>query len=130
MCLLCLLWFLLSELFQKPHIILEKQLQVVDVVSQHRITIDSAAECKAGVFVRIVIDEAVQVGMYHAGPHDFDPSRLLANTATGAFAEHTGHVNLSAWLDEWEKARTQSRFRLLAEELLVKSFECAFKVGE
>ena len=49
---------------------------VVDSVTDHRRTLDTHAECEAGVFNRIDFTEFKDSRMHHSGSEDFDPSRL------------------------------------------------------
>src|SRR5437899_2248392 len=109
------------ELFQKTHVVLKEQLQIVDVVLQHRITLDTAAERETCVFLGIIVHEPVEIGMHHAAPHHLNPSRSFANAATCAAAENTRHVYLSPGFDERKEARAEPRFRCLPEETLVET---------
>src|SRR6266404_5213508 len=83
-----------SKLFQEAHVVLKEQLEIVDVVLQHRVTLDTASESEAGILLRIIVDEPVQVRMHHPGAHHFNPSCSFANTAAGAAAEHAGNIDL------------------------------------
>src|SRR6266581_7959972 len=117
-----------SKLLQKPHIVLEEQLEIVDVVLQHRVTFDAAAESKTGVFLRVIVHEGVQIRMHHAGAHYFDPARLFAHAAAGAIAEDARDVHFSAWLDERKEARPQPCFCFLSEKLLMEPLQRSFQI--
>src|SRR5205085_3109918 len=119
-----------SKLFKKPHVVLKEQLQIVNVVLQHGVTIDAAAKRKAAVFFRVVIDESVKVRVNHAGAHHFDPSRAFANAAAGSIAEHTRDVDFCSGFDKRKEARPQARFGLLAEESFMKAFQRSLQIGE
>lgn len=57
----------LRKLAQETYIVLEKYLNVVNAVFQHGQTIDADAEGEASYFFRIVIHEAVDCRINHAG---------------------------------------------------------------
>src|SRR5881396_3014816 len=117
-----------SKLLQKPHIVLEEQLEIVDVVLQNRVTVDASAESKSGVFLFVIVHEAVQVRMHHAGAHHFDPACLFAHAAAGAIAEDTRDVHFCAWLDEREETRPQPCLRFLSEKLLMEPLQRSFQI--
>src|SRR6187549_2811957 len=52
--------FMVLELIQESQIVLEIELDVVDVVLQHGVTFDAAAERKARVFLGVVVHERVE----------------------------------------------------------------------
>src|SRR6266436_9188876 len=79
----CFLW----KLPEEAHVILEKDLDIVDAVLQHREAIDADAEGKAADFFCVVIHEAVDGGIDHARAEKFNPGRAFAlrtrSTAAG-----------------------------------------------
>src|SRR5688572_7520520 len=66
-----------SELFEKPQVVLEVQLDVVDVVLERVIPLDAATESKARVLFRIIIDESVELRIHHPCAHHLDPSGVF-----------------------------------------------------
>src|SRR6267142_6986380 len=102
----CFLW----ELPEEAHVILEKHLNIVDAVLQHRESIDADAEGEAADFFRVVIHEAVDGGIDHARAKEFNPRSALAFRTgaairrTGTAAERTGNVELDRRLGEREIA--------------------------
>src|SRR2546428_13519299 len=88
-----------SKLLQKPHIVLEEQLEIVDVVPHHGVTFDAAAKSEAGVFLRVIVHKAVQIRMHHTGAHHFDPACIFADSAAGAIQEDRRDVHLCARFD-------------------------------
>src|SRR5437667_6519205 len=93
------------ELPQEADVVLEKDLDIVDAVLEHGETIDADAEGKATDFFRVVVDEAVDGGIDHAGAEEFNPSCTFALRAgssasgrSGSAAEGTGAIELHVWL--------------------------------
>src|SRR6266850_3906408 len=78
----------LRELPEEAHVVLEKNLNIVDAVLQHRESIDADAEGEAADFFRVVIHEAVDGGIDHARAKEFNPRRALA-FRTGAAIRRT-----------------------------------------
>src|SRR5437763_5728118 len=78
----------LSKLFQKPEIVLVIHLNIRDAVLQHVVALNAQAECKAGIFLRVVMDKREYTGIHHSGSHHLDPTRLLAYPASGSIAKN------------------------------------------
>src|SRR5207245_5312874 len=76
----CFLW----ELPEEAHVVLEKDLNIVDAVLQHREAIDAYAEGKAADFFPVVIHEAVDGGIDHARAEELHPRGALAFRARSA----------------------------------------------
>jgi hypothetical protein len=68
----------LWELAEETHVVLEKDLDIVDAVLQHGKAVDADAESEAADFFRVVVNEAVDGGIDHAGAKEFDPRRAFA----------------------------------------------------
>src|SRR5438046_9154285 len=66
------------ELLQEAHVVLEKDLNVVDAVTQHGQAVDAHAEGEAADFLGVVIDEAVDGRVHHSRAEEFDPARAFA----------------------------------------------------
>src|SRR5207245_1241161 len=105
------------ELPQGADVVLEKDLDIVDAVLEHGETIDADAEGKATDFFRVIIHEAVDGGIDHAGAEEFNPGRTLALLAgssasgrSGSTAEGAGDVELYAGLRERKIAGAEARF--------------------
>src|SRR5712692_4412511 len=63
----------LRELAQEARVVLEKKLQVVDVVLQHRQPVHAHAERKSRHPLRIVLHKAVDRRVHHARAEQLDP---------------------------------------------------------
>src|SRR5690606_35823184 len=82
-----------SELAQKSRIILKKQSQVIDSIAKHGQTLDTHTKGQPCVFLAVYPDIPEYRRMYHAATHDFQPTGLLANTATLPTAVCALHVH-------------------------------------
>src|ERR1700688_3048131 len=125
------------ELFQEADVVLEEDLDVVDLIFQHGEAVDTHAEGEAADFFGVVVDEAVDGGVDHAGAEEFDPAGAFAfgaDTATGACAataaEDAGDVEFDARLREWKIAGAEAGFYAGAEELFYEIFDGAGEVAE
>src|SRR5438093_517852 len=56
----------LSELFEKSHIILEQQTDIIELINSCAGAIDAEAKRKAGEYFRIYIGSAQDIWMHHA----------------------------------------------------------------
>src|SRR5258707_14620772 len=104
---------------------MEKILNVVDAVTQHGQAVNAHAEGKAADFFGVVVDEAIDGRIDHAGAEEFDPARALAFGANASArggasptTENAGHVEFDGRLGKREKAGAETRFDTDAEELL------------
>src|SRR5437868_2736825 len=104
----------LPELFQKPDIPLEEQLQIIQPILQHRDPVHTHPKRKARDFlgiISIVLHEFENIRVHHPATENFNPSRLLAWTArsvivtspTPPAADEAGHEHFRARLSEREK---------------------------
>src|SRR5271168_5187562 len=62
------------KLFQEADVVLEKDLEVVDAVFEHRQAVHAHAEGEAVHFFGVVVDEAVDGRVDHTGSKKFDPA--------------------------------------------------------
>src|SRR5438477_9737532 len=125
------------ELPQEADVVLEKDLDIVDAVLEHGETIDADAEGKATDFFRVIIHEAVDGGIDHAGAEECNPGRTLALRAgssasgrSGSAAEGTGDIELDAWFGERKIAGTEARLDAGAEELFYEILDGAGEIAE
>src|SRR5438552_425890 len=125
------------ELPQEADVVLEKDLDIVDAVLEHGETIDADAEGKATDFFRVVVDEAVDGGIDHAGAEEFDPGRAFAlrtGSATrgraGSPTERAGDIELYARLGEREIAGAEARFDAGAKKLFYEILDGAGEIAE
>src|SRR5258707_5109081 len=83
------------ELSQEAHIVLEKDLDVVDAVLEHGQAIHAHAEGEAANFLRVVVHEAINGGIDHARAEEFDPAGAFALAAgcTGGSCSATAAKN-------------------------------------
>src|SRR5690242_1691620 len=125
------------ELLQEAHVVLEKDLEVIDAVLQHGEAVDAHAEGEAADLLRVVIDKAVDGRIDHAGAEELDPARAFAFRANAsargiaaAAAENAGDVEFHGWLGEREIAWAKARFYARSEELLHEIFDGASEIAE
>src|SRR6266850_2590623 len=114
----------LRELPEEAHIVLEKDLNIVDAVLQHREAIDADAEGEAADFFRVIVHETVDGGIDHARAEELDPRGALAFRtgaavrSAGSPAERAGDVELDGRLGEREIAGPEACFHTGAKKLL------------
>src|SRR5882724_8706104 len=126
----------LWELLKEAHIVLEKDLNIVDAVLEHREAVDAHAEGEAADFFRVVIDEAVDGGIDHARAEELDPRGALAFRTSaairsaGSAAEGAGDVELNRGLGEREIARPEARLHRGAKKLLHEIFDGAGEIAK
>src|SRR5204862_6897916 len=101
-----------SELSQKPPVILVKQPDVVDAISDHSDALDAETEAPAGPELRIVADPLEHLRVHHAAAGDVQP--FLAHLA----AERTGEIDLETRLGVAEIMRAETNLHLRAEYFL------------
>src|ERR1700675_1535894 len=125
------------ELAEEADVVLKENLDVIDLVFQHGQAIDAHAEGEAADFFGVVVDEAVDGGVDHAGAEEFDPTgafALVASAATcgraAAAAEDAGDVEFDARLGERKVARAKAGFYPGAEELFDEIFDGAGEIAE
>src|SRR5690348_18177416 len=93
------------ELAEEADVVLKKNLNVVDLVFEHGEAVDAHAEGKDADFFRVVVYEAIDGRIDHAGAEKLDPAgafALGAGSATGgiaaAAAKDAGNVEFDARL--------------------------------
>ena len=64
----------LSKLLQKPHIVLEQQTNIVQLINARAGAIDAEAECEASELFGIDVRGAQHIGMDHARSAQLDPA--------------------------------------------------------
>src|SRR5947207_2710155 len=99
----------LTELFQKPHIVLKEEAYVVELVYAGAGTIDPETESEAGEFFGIYLHGAQNIRVDHARTTELNPSRPLANTATLAATVEAAVVNFGAGLSKRKIRRPEAR---------------------
>src|SRR6266849_355576 len=128
----CFLW----ELPEEAYVVLEKDLDIVDAVFQHREAVDADAKSEAADFFRLVIHEAVDGGIDHARAEELDPRGALAFRAGAAVrsarsaAEGAGDVELDGRLGEREIAGPEARFHAGAKKLFHEILDGAGEIAE
>src|SRR5437588_12607439 len=115
----------LRKLFQKSHIPLKKQLNVIDAVLQNRDAVDAHAKSKPADLrrvVAVVLHELEDVRVNHATAENLDPASGLAGTArftassTTAATNETADHHLGARLGEREERGPKLRFHARSEQ--------------
>src|SRR5712664_4188445 len=132
-----LLSLLSRKLLQEAHVVLEKDLDVVDAVFEHGQAVDADAEGEAADFFGVVVHETVHGGIDHAGAEEFDPGSAFALGAGSAgscgassAAEGTGDVEFDARLREWEIAGAEAGFHARTEKLFYEILDGAGEIAE
>jgi len=125
------------ELAKEAHIVLKKDLDVVDAVLEHGQAIHAHAEGEPADFLCIVVHEAIDGGIDHASAEEFDPAgafALAAGCAGGAraaaSAKNAGDVEFHGGFREGKIAGAEARFHAFAEELLHEVFDGAREIAE
>src|SRR5690348_12856882 len=125
------------ELAEEADVVLKKNLNVVDLVFEHGEAVDAHAEGEAADFFRVVVDEAVDGWIDHAGAEKLDPAgafALGAGSATGgiaaAAAKDAGDVEFDARLGERKIAGTETCFYARTEKLFDEIFDGAGEIAE
>src|ERR1700722_710224 len=125
------------ELAEKADVVLKENLDVVDLVFQHGQAVDAHAEGEAADFFGVIVDEAVDGGVDHAGTEEFDPTGAFALGASAATcgrataaAEDAGDVEFDARLGKRKVAGAEAGFYPGAEELFDEIFDGAGEVAE
>jgi hypothetical protein len=125
------------ELAEEADIVLEEDLDVVDLVFEHGQAIDAHAEGEAADFFGVVVDEAVDGGIDHAGAEEFDPAgtfafgaRAAACACAATAAEDAGDVEFDTRFGEREVAGTEAGFYSGAEDLFDEVFDGASEIAE
>src|SRR5262245_33467946 len=76
---------LIRKLFQKSEVVFVEQANVSNLVAKHGDALDTDAPRKPRVSFGVVANGFEDRRVHHAAPAEFDPARLLAHRATGAF---------------------------------------------
>src|SRR5271168_573009 len=125
------------ELAQKAHVILEKDLDIVDSVLQHGQTVHAHSEREAVYFFGVVVDEAVDGGIDHTRAEEFDPAGAFAFCAgdagsggAAAAAENTGNIKFHRRFRERKITGTKTRVHAGAEELFDEIFDGAGEIAK
>src|SRR5580700_10311908 len=111
-----------SKLSQKPHVVLVKQADVIDAVTQHGEAFNTEAEGPAGPNFRVVADIAEDFGMHHAAPGNFQP-RLAE-----LFHKGVAEVNFEARFGVAEVMGPETQPGFAAEQFLENKFYGALEV--
>src|SRR5688572_10266303 len=117
-----------SELFQESEVVLEVELDIVDVVFQRMVPFDPTAKRESRVPGSVVSDIAVQLRIDHPGSHDFDPARMLADTATGPVTKDARDIHFGARFGKGEEAGPKPRFRFRSKVSFVEPFQGSFEI--
>ena len=114
-----------SKLLQKTQVILEKQPQIADAVTQHGQALHTHAKRKAREIFRIDTAIGEHIGMHHPATHDFEPAALFADPAARAPALSALNIHFRRWLGERKigrpEAHRQIGFKKGFQELIDRS---------
>src|SRR5439155_23459881 len=127
----------LRELAEEAHVVLKKNLNIIDSVFQHSQAVDAEAEGEAADFLRLVVHKALDRGIDHARAKEFDPGRALAlstGSAAGggsrSAAERAGNVELDGGFGKREIAGSEARGHPGTKKLFDEIFDGAGEVAE
>ena len=118
------------ELVKEADIVLAEHAQVLHHILEVGDTLYAKAEGIAAIDGAVDTAGFKHGGIHHAATQNLDPTRVLAETATLAAAQHAGHVHLGTGLGEREVAGTQTDFGLGAEKFLSEVQQHLLKVGK
>ena len=90
----------LSKLLQEPHIVLEQQPNIVELINARAGAIDAQTESEAGEFRRVYVGGAQHIRMDHPRSAQLDPPRLFADATTAAAAIEATVIDFRAGLGE------------------------------
>src|SRR3989442_12709156 len=113
----------LRELAQEAHVVLEEELDIADAVFPHGETLDAHAEGEAGKLLGVVVHEAIDGWVHHAGAEQLNPAGELADAAAAAAAHVAASVYFSRGFGEREVPGPQARLDLGPEKLHEKGFD-------
>ena len=117
-----------SKLPKKPHIVLEQQSNIIELVNPRARAINAEAEREAGKLFRIHIRRAQNIRMHHAGPAQLDPARPFADSTAFAAATKATVINFGARLGKGKVRWTKPRFCFGTEQSMNKFGERPFQV--
>src|SRR6185295_17156822 len=120
----------LRELFKESKVVLKQQSNVIDVVHQTGHPIDSQPECEPREFLRIDADLFQYVWMNHSASAQFNPTRTLAHSASGASADITTEVDFRRRLGEWKIRRAKPGSHARPKHHLDEPLQCSFQIGK
>src|SRR5260370_31140427 len=127
----------LRELTAEAHVVLKKNLNGVDAVLEHGEAVNADAEGEPTDFFGVVVQEAVDGGIDHAGAEELDPCRALAFRTGSATrgsscsaAEGAGDVEFNARLGEWKIAGPEAGFHAGAEKLFYERRDRGSEISE
>src|SRR2546422_2995608 len=127
----------LRELAEDAHVVLEKDLDIVDAVLEHGQAVDADAEGEAADFLGVVVYETVDGGIDHACAEEFDPGGAFAFRAgsaagrrAGSATEGAGGVEFHARAREREIAGAKAGVHAGTEELFYEILDGAREIAE
>src|SRR5262249_41032756 len=125
------------KLAQEAHVALEKDLQIVDAILEHRQSVHAHSEREAAHLARVVIHKTIHGGIHHTRAQKLNPARALALAAraargcrAAAAAKNTGDVEFDGWFREREIARPEARLHAFAEELFYEISDGAGEIAK
>ena len=118
------------KLFQKPHIVLEKQPYIVNPVFERGGALNAQAKGIAGVFAAVNFAIFENNGVNHTAAKYLNPARVLANRAALTVTENTGDIHLCRGFGEGKVRGTKPDFYILTKHFPGKIVERLFHVGK
>src|SRR6185369_4596858 len=107
------LWMALLKLFQEPHIVLEQQPYIVELVHQPAHAIDAETKSESRILLRIDTDRTQHIRMHHSATTQLNPTRVFADATAAALAFETTEIKLGARFSKreirWSKASHRVR---------------------
>src|ERR1700747_293220 len=125
------------KLLQKAHVVLEKRLNVVNAVLEHRQPIHAHSESETTHFFRVVIHEAVHGWINHARAEKLNPAGAFAfpagrtaRASAAAATENARDIKFHRRLGKREIARPKTRLHTRAKILFNEIFDGAGEIAK
>ena len=118
------------ELVQEADVVLAEHAQVLHHILQVGDALHAKAESVAAIDGAVDAAGLKHGGIHHTATQNLDPTRVLAETAALATAQHTRDVHLGTGLGKWEVAGTQADLGIGAKQFLSEVQQHLLQVGK
>ncbi len=105
----------LLKLPQKPNIRTHKISHIRNPISDHHKPIESKTESKSRIYIWIKSSFSYNIWVYESRSHEFDPTRMFADTTSCSITKRTREVYLDSWLNKREVPRSHTDIHLFAK---------------
>ena len=118
------------ELVEETHVVFREHTQILDTIFQIGYALHAHTESETGVHLAVDAARFEYVWIHHTATEDFNPTGMLAESATLSATKMTGDVHFSRWFGEWEIRRTQTDFCFRAKQFTCKVEQRLLQVGK